>query len=221
MHAFHSLFAPIRASLLNITLAVAMGGLVGCDGGGSSGGGGGDIGDNTAGVFVAMGDSLTSGYCVPAGAPYPDRTAAATGKTVINEGRCGERSGGGAGRVSGVLNQHKPEGLLILYGANDMINGGDVEGTIGNLRFIIQTAKANKTRPIIANLTPMYDGHAVFQGSVDALNQRINQLASEEGAALVNLAGEFGQERDLIQADGLHPSDMGTQVIAFAFAGKI
>jgi lysophospholipase L1-like esterase len=212
----------VRLSILNLGLAAALAGFIGCNGGGGGGGGGSsNIGDNNAGVFVALGDSITNGRCVPAGAPYPDRTAAISGKTVVNQGICGERSGGGAARVSGVLSRYKPEGLLILYGANDVIHGADLDGTIENLRAIIQTAKANMTRPIIATLMPMYDGHAQFQGAAKELSRRIRQLASQEGAKLVNLEGEFGQERDLLQPDGLHPSDMGTQVIGFAFADKL
>lgn len=203
-------------------LTLALGLQLGCNGGGGGGGGvSGDIGDNNAGVTVALGDSITNGSCVPAGAPYPSRTAAVKGETVINAGRCGETSAGGASRVSGLLAKHKPANLLILYGANDVIQGVDPGTTIANLRSIIQSAKANKTRPVIANLTPMYDGHAAFQPGGAALSTMINALASEEGVPLVNLAGEFGSERDLVQADGLHPSDMGTQVIAFAFADKI
>ena len=94
-------------------------------------------------------------------------------------------------------------------------------GTLISKAPNIQAAKANKTRPILANLTPMYDGHAVFQPAVEAVNPQIAALASSEGVRLVNLAGEFGSERSLIQPDGLHPSDMGTPVLAFAFAGAM
>jgi len=213
----------MMSTLLAIPAGIALVLCLGCDsgGGGGGGGGGGDIGDNNKGVFVCIGDSITQGLCVPAGAPYPARLAGLSGKTVINEGVCGERSGGGAGRVSGVLARHKPEGLLILYGANDAIGGADVESVIGNLRAIIQAAKANQTRAVIATVMPMYDSHAIFNGAVESYNPRIKQLAGEEGAKLVNLSAEFGNKRDLLQGDGLHPSDMGTQIIAQSFSERI
>ena len=194
---------------------------LGCDGGGGGGGGGDDIGDNNAGVFIALGDSITQGRCVPAGAPYPDRVASTYSVTVINSGSCGETSGGGASRVGSLLAQHKPEGVFILYGANDVIQGRSLDGTIANLRSIIQAVKGNQSRAIIADLTPMYDGHAIFQPLVETLNPMIKSLASQEGAKFVSLSREFGQERALIQADGLHPSDLGTQAIAFAFGDRI
>ena len=213
MSKFKWIFAGI---LLTMSMIFA-----GCGGDDEEGGGlPDDIGENNPNVIVALGDSITQGFG-DGGAPYPSRVANITGLTVYNEGRGGERSGGGAGRVSGVLSRYKPAYLLILYGANDAIAGADVESVIGNLRAIIGAAQANKTVPVLANLTPMYDGRALFNGKVDEYNPRIRDLASETGARFVNLSGEFGDERSLIQADGLHPTDSGNQVIAFAFSDRI
>lgn len=177
-----------------------------------------DIGSNNPNVIVAMGDSITKGNFDSAGVPYPARLAGITGKTVINEGRGGEMSGEGAARAANVLAFYKPAYLLILYGANDVSRGRSANTIIENLRTIIQAAKANQTRPIIANLTPLYGSHAAFQGAVNALNPLIQQLAFEEGADFVDLASAFGNNRSLLLADGLHPSDEGTQVIALTFA---
>lgn len=188
-----------------------------------SGGGGGskDIGDNRAGVVLAMGDSITNGGCHSAGAPYPARLAGLAGKTVINEGDCGETAAEGARRVAGELETHKPETLVLLYGANDMIQSRGSDSAINGLRAMIQAGKARKTRVIVATLLPMYDDHEVFNGSVQALNPLIISLAKSEKVSIVNLSKEFGTRRELIQEDGLHPTDAGTQIIAAAFADKL
>ena len=205
---------------LNLTLCLALFSFLGC-GGGSDGGGGGDIGDNTKGVVLAVGDSITDGECDPAGAPYPSRFSQSRGVTAINAGRCAETARGGASRIQGLLAEHKPQTVLVLYGANDAIRGIDPEETIESLRAIIQACKANKSRVLIGTLLPMYDSHAAFQPHVEFLNPLIRQLASMEKVGLVNLNKEFGTDRALIQPDGLHPSDMGTQIIAFAFADRL
>jgi lysophospholipase L1-like esterase len=192
-----------------------------CDDSGGGGGKSKDIGDNRAGVVLAMGDSITNGGCNPAGAPYPARLAALTRKTVINEGDCGETAAEAARRVVGELETHKPETLLLLYGANDMIQSRGSESAINGLRAMIQSGKARKTRVVVATVMPMYDSHELFNGSVTALNPQIIALAKAEKVSIVNLSKEFGTRRELIQEDGLHPTDAGTQIIAAAFADKL
>jgi lysophospholipase L1-like esterase len=209
-----------RPLMLASSLGLAAALLTACD----DGGGGdkqADIGDNRAGVVVALGDSITNGVCVPAGAPYPARLAALEGKTVINAGVCGDTAQGGRSRVGGLLAKHKPEALLILLGANDVIKSKPASATLEDLRAIVQAAKANKTRVLLANLPPMITDHSGFGPAVTALNPQINALAKAEGVRLVNLAGLFANKPELLQKDGLHPSDSGTQLIAVGFADRL
>jgi lysophospholipase L1-like esterase len=197
--------------------AVACVFLANCDGGGSDGGGGDvDVGSNDVNVVVCLGDSITEGRCVPAGLPYPSRLEVLSGKNAINQGICGEKSAGGADRVGGVLNRYSPGFLVILYGANDAIFDHSVGSVIGDIRSMIQAAKGNQTVPLVCTLLPMYDGHAFAAGNARAYSEAIRGLAKEEGARLVDLEREFGDDRSLIQADGLHPSDSGNQLIALA-----
>ena len=50
------------------------------------------------------------------------------------------------------------------------------------------------------------------------LNDHIRSLAGELGLECVDLQAEFDPAADLHEADGLHPNDAGTQIIALAFA---
>lgn len=181
-----------------------------------------DCGNNDKGVIACMGDSITGevNNGVP---PYPSVLATLIpSKTIVNQGLGGEHSSGGAARVNGVLSRYHPCYLLVLYGANDILHFYDLNYTISNLRYILQTAKNNGTIPIIATLTPMIYSHAVFQGSVDQLNVMIRQMASEEKVQLVDLANEFrGSEDQLISFDGLHPNANGVSVVAMAFYEKV
>ena len=203
--------------------AAAALGLAGCDFGGGGGGGGSswDFGSNDTAVVVCIGDSITEGTCAPAGAPYPSRLGAMSGKSVANEGVCGALSDDGVGRVGGLLKSYKPGYLCIFYGANDATRGHSVSDVIANLRSMVQSAKSNKTLPLIATLLPMYDSHGLFDGNAEDISNAIRTMAKEEGARLVDLRAEFGSDRTLIQEDGLHPSDTGTQIIAAAFNDKI
>lgn len=193
-------------------------------GGGGDGDGGGssqDIGDNDPNRVVALGDSITEGICRPDGTPYPARLAGLSGKNVINQGRCDERSVGGVGRIGGVLNQYKPGTIVILYGTNDALDGRSTDAVINNLRAMCNAAIANKTIPLLGTCLPIYGGRSAANSRVQAYNEAIRSLARELGIRVVDFNKEFGGERSLIQPDGVHPSDAGLQVMAFAVNDRL
>ena len=201
--------AARAAGVLALALAAPV--WTGCEDGGD--GSSADVGSNDINVAVALGDSITQGG-------YPSILAGITGKTVVDAGVGGTQASSGAGRIGGLLARHHPGFVLILYGANDIINDVARETTVANLRAMIQAAKGNMTIPVIATLTPMSGSHGIFEPNVEALNEQIRSLASSDGARLANLAGAFG-DPGLIGPDGLHPTSAGNNVIASVFAGKI
>ena len=193
---------------------------VSCDGGGG-GGGKADVGDNDPNLIICIGDSITQGRCVPAGAPYPDRLAALSGKTTINAGVCGERSFDTASRAPGLLVKNKPGYMCLLIGANDASFGDDPVSVGEDIRSIIQAAKAQKTIPLVATLTPTFGSHGYSEGQETKISAVIRDVVKQEGARLVDLEKEFGTDSTLVQDDGLHPSDSGTQLIALSFNDKL
>ena len=185
--------------------------LAGCDDGGGGGGGvGNDVGDNDPNLYVAIGDSITK-------AGYPAVLGSMLGKPVVNRGIGGSVSADGAAETPGILSALNPGYLLILYGANDVTRGHSAAATIGNLRSIIQSCKANKTVPVIATLTPMFFEHQTFHAAASATSELIRQLAREEDVALADLEKAFNDQSKYMEADGLHPNAAGTQLIAETF----
>ena len=209
-------FSRLRLPTLLILAALAL--LAGCEDDGGPGDGH-DFADKNPNIIVALGDSITAGSELSGYPAYPAILAALTGKTVINAGSDGQTSLGGAGRVTGLVDGYKAGYLLVLYGANDVIHGIPRDATIAALRSIISTARSRNTIPVLATLTPAFGPHGYMKGGVDELNFRIRQLAGEEGVALVDLAGAFGDGTELILGDGLHPNETGTERIASSFAG--
>ena len=200
--------------LISGTMAIALILLfTGCedDGGGSVSG---DTGDNDTNIAVALGDSITTGQGV---APYPGILAGMSGKQVINAGSGGARADSGPGRASSLLNSHNAAYLFILLGSNDAIHGGDPAAVKGALAATIAVARDHQTIPIIATIPQMVRGHASFNDGVKAINNEIRALAGETGTALVDLEGVIGA--DLLQEDGLHPTQAGQEAIASSIAG--
>jgi lysophospholipase L1-like esterase len=67
----------------------------------------------------------------------------------------------------------------------------------------------------------MIYSHSRWNGEVQALNVSIRELASAEGARLVDLEKKFGTGEGLMLGDGLHPNEAGNQLMAEAFADAL
>jgi lysophospholipase L1-like esterase len=181
-----------------------------------------DFGDNNPSVIVAMGDCISGDINYPGVEPYPAILAGMLpSKTIINESGGAAKSSDGASRVNGVLNKNTPAYLLILYGTNDILHSLGHDSIINNLRFIVQAAKNNKTVPIIGTLPPMTHSHSIYNGSIDALNTKIRQMASEENVRVADLAREFAGCDPEMFPDGRHPNADGQAIIAMAYKEKI
>lgn len=197
-------------------LVASLVGLVGCEDDSDSH----DFGDNDPQLVVALGDSLTYGVGQSSSESYPAQLAAMTGRPVVNSGVSGETSAGGLSRVNGVLQSRKPGYLLILYGANDIIQGVGPNTTVERLRGIIQAAKANKTIAIIGTVTPAFSWHDYMMPSIENINPLITSMANQEGARVANTYGALNDET-LYQSDGLHHTPEGAKRLANAFRARL
>ncbi len=176
-----------------------------------------DFGDNDPDLIAAMGDSITEGYGVTANACYVSDLAGMTGKRILNFGVGGARSDAGASQAGMVLSGYKPGILLIFYGANDIIHGYGGGYTIGNLRSMIRAARANKTIPIVATLTPAFASHRYVNSTARARSRQIREMAQEENCIVAEVWNLFGENSAYILEDGLHPNASGHALIAQAF----
>jgi lysophospholipase L1-like esterase len=185
--------------------------------------------------FVAFGDSLTEGktYPAPTGElvlteteSYPfklqrllaDRYLDQT-VTVFNAGFAGESVLDGVNRAPKVLNAQKPNVLLLLHGANDLLAAGAADKTdaaipkiVNALEDIVEAARARGVETMVATFPPQNGEGSRGSGAsaVPELNDRIRQMASQEGAILVDLyAGFGGTPVGWVSIDGLHLTDTG------------
>ena len=194
-------------------------GFAGCGGGdsGDSGLENKDPGDNDRNVVVAFGDSLTQGnYC--SCLSYPSRLAAMIGKTVYNTGVSGSMASENIERTQGAIDRFHPAFMLILYGYNDIVHSFGVSSTIEALDQMVKICKENHVVAVLATYPEPVGDHAAYAPTVLVLNSRIRALANTHGIPCVNLEAEFAGGTTLLEDDGLHPNDAGTQVMAISFA---
>lgn len=237
--------------LLSIVLLVSLFILSGCGGGGGGGGsegdsntdvssggssgqGGGsnsdysdhDFGGNDPNLYVAFGDSITYGYNPDNSSQqsYPDKLFRKLLETVINKGWPGDSSRDGVDKVGQLLSNYRPGYLLILFGANDCIWWPwAVDLIIEHLRTIIQSAKNNKTIPVIATLTPFLGNYrgGSWEQCVKDTNVGIKGLANEQGVPLADLDAAFNWRSSYMSSDGLHPNNAGYELMASIFYDTI
>ena len=188
-------------------------------------------GINDLNVVVAFGDSITQGSecaCVP----YPARLSAMIGKIVYNTGIGGSTAVSNVGRTQDAINKYHPAFMFILYGVNDIIHGDGADAASGAVNQMVLICKQNNVVPVLMTYPRPILGHNLFSGKTIALNRNIRAIAQAENVRCIDLEKEFTSGPDplyaewpmtdaaLMEPDGLHPNDAGTQIIALACADQ-
>jgi acyl-CoA thioesterase I len=108
--------------------------------------------------------------------------------------------------------KRKPDVLVLALGANDALRGLRPEETEKNLRSVIELAKENHVKVLLAGmLAPPNLGK-----DYDARFDRIYPaLAKSEHVALIPfLLRDVAGDPALNQEDGIHPNEKGHAIIA-------
>ena len=168
------------------------------------------------GVILVFGDSLSAGYGLPQGRSWVDllqRRLAAEGLDyrVVNASISGETTLGGRNRLAAALEQHRPRTVVLELGSNDGLRGQPLNLMRDNLAAMAKASRAAGARVLIVgmrippNYGPKYttEFHAAFQ-----------DVARSQRTALVPfLLDGFADQRELFQADGIHPAEAAQTLI--------
>jgi acyl-CoA thioesterase I len=165
--------------------------------------------------IVALGDSLTAGYGLPADAAFPVRLAkalAAKGEAVeiANAGVSGDTTSGGLAR----LDWSVPEGtqaVILELGANDMLRGLDPQVTRKALQDILRRLDERHIAVLLCGMLAAPNLGADYER---AFNGIFPELAASGHLPFYPffLAGVLNNPR-LVQPDGLHPTAAGVDTI--------
>ncbi len=165
--------------------------------------------------LVALGDSLTAGYRLPADAAFPavlERELTKRGRAVAvaNAGVSGDTATGGLDRVDWSV-PDGTDGVILELGANDMLRGTDPAVTRKALDSIITRLKDRGIPVLLAGMRASANLGPDYVARFDAIYP---DLAQAHGLVLYPffLAGVAG-ERGLNLDDGLHPNPRGVGAI--------
>jgi acyl-CoA thioesterase-1 len=165
--------------------------------------------------MVVLGDSLSAGLGLPAPAAFPARLQNALKSKgividMINAGVSGDTSSGGRDR----LDWSVPEGtqaVIVELGANDALRGTDPAVTRAALTDIVRRLKARKISVLLCGMLapPNYGSdysarfNTIYPDLAISLDVPLYPFFLEGVAA----------DPKLNQADGLHPTAEGVDVI--------
>jgi len=165
--------------------------------------------------MVVLGDSLSAGLGLPAPAAFPARLqkaleAKGIAVDMINAGVSGDTSSGGRDR----LDWSVPEGteaVILELGANDALRGTDPAVTRAALSDILTRLKARKIAVLMCGMVapPNYGSDYAAR-----FNSIYPDLAKSFAVPLYPFFLEgVAANRKLNQADGLHPTAEGVDII--------
>lgn len=165
--------------------------------------------------IVALGDSLTAGYNLPAAAAFPaqlEQALKARGRNVVieNAGVSGDTAQGGLDRLDWSVGEGV-DGVILELGANDALRGQDPAGTRRALDEIIGRLRARGVAVLLAGMRAPPNMGADYARRFDAI---FPELAARHGLILYPffLDGVAGQAQ-LNQRDGIHPTAEGVRII--------
>lgn len=165
--------------------------------------------------LVALGDSLTAGYGLPAEAAFPAALERALRRRdfnveVANAGVSGDTAAGGLQRLDWSV-PDGTDGVILELGANDMLRGFDPALTRQALEGIIQRLRARGIPVLLAGMYASRNLGPDYAARFDAVYR---DLARTYGLVLYPffLESVAGQQA-LNLPDGLHPTAQGVEQI--------
>jgi len=180
--------------------------------------------------LVALGDSLTAGYGLPAEAAFPavlERALKQRGHAVevVNAGVSGDTASGGLERLDWSVPEGT-DGVIVELGANDMLRGVDPDLTRRALDAIVTRLKARGIAVMLGGMRAAPNLGPDYARRFDAI---FRDLAQKHDLVLYPFfLQDVAGERSLNLPDGLHPTAQGVERIVAgilpsveAFLGRI
>ena len=163
-------------------------------------------------TILVLGDSISAAYGINTDQGWvallqKQLQANAYNYRVINASVSGDTTRTGLNRLPAALALHKPEILIAALGGNDGLRGLPFSEIENSLSQIIQLGKNNQANVLLVGvrLPPNY-GEAYTRQFAELYLK----IARQHGIAVVpRLLDNVADHRELLQADGIHPTAEG------------
>ncbi|KFI07697.1 GDSL family lipase [Massilia sp. BSC265] len=167
-------------------------------------------------TVLVVGDSLSAEYGITRGTGWvplleQKLKAEKIPAKVVNASISGETTIGGRTRLPALLDQHKPNIVVLELGANDGLRGLPVASAEGNLRAMVDMAQQKNAQVLLVGMRmPPNYGRAY----TESFFNMFKKLSLETKSPLVPFMLEGVAEKPaLFQADRLHPTSAAQPII--------
>ena len=160
-------------------------------------------------VLLVVGDSISAGYGLPAGAGWVDLLASRieSGRyplQVVNASITGDTTAGGRARLPALVARYKPAIVVIELGGNDGLRGGSLAATRENLDTMVADAQHAGAKPVIVGMKLPPNYGPAYTREFETL---YTTVARTRNAPLVPYLFEgFGERNEFFQPDRIHPA---------------
>ena len=164
-------------------------------------------------AILVVGDSISAGYGLVhvddgwVGMLRAKLKAEGYGYQVVNASVSGETTAGGLARLPRALELHHPQIVVIELGGNDGLRALPIDQMRANLSKMIDLSVAVGARVLLLGMRvpPNYGPEYT-----EKFYSTFADVAHAEKAALVPfLLADVALSPDLMQADGVHPNELG------------
>lgn len=165
--------------------------------------------------ILVMGDSLSAGYGIDIQQGWVSLLKTQLAEThqveIINASVSGETSSGGKTRLPALLNEHKPDIVILELGGNDGLRGQPLKLLENNLQAMIDASKSSGAQVILAGMQIPPNYGPRYSSEFKALYEK---LAEKNQSGLIPFLLEgIGGNTELMQRDGIHPTAEAQQII--------
>lgn len=168
---------------------------------------------------LAFGDSVTYGTGAAAGEDWPTLLAARTGWQVVNAGIPGDTAQAAAARIQPLLDTHRPQLVIIEIGGNDFLRRRSQRAVKEDIRSIVGAVKSAGAQAVLVAVPELsLFGLAASKASDAPLYE---DLAKEEGIALIPDVFSDILSRPELTADKIHPNAHGYREMASAIHARL
>jgi acyl-CoA thioesterase-1 len=177
---------------------------------------------NNAPVIVMLGDSLTAGFQLPAGAALPaalQREFEERGVPArfVNAGVSGDTTADGLNRYEWSVEGSNADLLVVALGANDFLGDLPPEVPKRNLAAILTKAKQDNLPAVLVGVAIPGEAKDEREAAYAAIYP---QLAAEFSVPYFpDMLAPVAGKPALLQQDGVHPTADGVEAMAGEIAG--